>query len=153
MTPKTPIEMVEEFHDCVLHSRPIILDDIEHIDLINIRREGLSLQYKANAFKNKFPKQKDYRPEIFNRIELLYEEFGELFIALSNKDKVGILDAIVDLTYVVLGVAVSIDLPFDEGFEEVHRSNMTKCFDGTPRGKGPGYIPPDLKRIIEETTF
>lgn len=62
-----------------------------------------------------------------------------------------------DLLYVVIGTAVSWDVPLEEVFEEVHRSNMSKAGpDGKPIFrddgkllKGPDYTPAELKPIIE----
>lgn len=63
-------------------------------------------------------------------------------------------DAILDLLYVVIGTAVSLGLNIDPGFQEVHRSNMTKFIDGHRREdgkwiKGPSYSPAKLQAIID----
>lgn len=92
----------------------------------------------------------------FIRAHLMIEELGELMQALADCDELGALDALADLLYVVLGTAVTLDLPVVEAFEEVHRSNMTKRRQSTDahgervRDKGPGYDPPDLARILSE---
>jgi hypothetical protein len=89
------------------------------------------------------------------RAHLMMEELGELLEAMANYDEVGTLDALADLTYVVFGSAVTMDLPLYEAFWEVHRSNMTK--EKQPddpnkdrvRSKGPNYAPADLKGVLE----
>ena len=49
----------------------------------------------------------------------------------ANVDHVGVLDALADLEYVLQGTVISHGLHhiFEEGFSEVHRSNMTKTCD------------------------
>lgn len=89
------------------------------------------------------------------RVGLVIEEAGELAIALAQGDRVGTLDALADLAYVVVGAAVAYGLPLAEAFEAVHRSNMTKAVrregDNTLRDKGETYEPPNLSRLLEET--
>lgn len=90
------------------------------------------------------------------RMALLLEELGELATALSRRNELEALDALADLDYVVQGCATAWDLPLDEAFWEVHRSNMTKgkgaCKDGNDatNGKGADFSPPDLVRILHE---
>lgn len=67
-----------------------------------------------------------------------------------------ILDGAVDAVYVIYQLCNVLGLPFDEAFEEVHRSNMAKRSpDGTVHYredgkvlKPPGWTPPDLRSII-----
>ena len=90
------------------------------------------------------------------RMGLLLEELGELAIGLSRRNELEVLDALGDLDYVVQGCATAWDLPLDEAFWEIHRSNMTKgsgaCKDGNDpsNGKGVDFSPPDLVRILHE---
>lgn len=85
------------------------------------------------------------------RSHLILEEASEFVLAVANRDEVGALDALCDLLYVVVGSGVTMDLPLHEGFEEVHRSNMTKR---PPKGdvramdKGKKYRPPDLVTVL-----
>lgn len=85
------------------------------------------------------------------RAHLMLEELGELLRAMGRGDEVETLDALADLTYVVMGSAITMDLPLPEAFSEVHRSNMTKVPEqdrpGHP-GKQEGYQPPDLEKLI-----
>jgi predicted HAD superfamily Cof-like phosphohydrolase len=68
------------------------------------------------------------------RHELLNEELTEYFIACENGDKVGILDALVDIEYVLKGTIVSHGMQnvFNEAFRRVHENNMSKLVDGKP---------------------
>ena len=94
--------------------------------------------------------------ERYNRIHLIAEETGEFAEALAVGDEEKAFDGLCDLAYVVLGSAIALDLPLSHGFEEVHRSNMTK--EKQPddehghrvRKKGPNYSPPDLKRVLSD---
>ncbi len=88
------------------------------------------------------------------RLQLMVEELGEVANALGLVDEVGLLDGLSDLTYVVVGTAVAYDMPLSQGFDEVHRSNMTKDFKNDDhafgkKGKGANFSQPDLKGIIE----
>lgn len=88
------------------------------------------------------------------RGHLIVEETAELLIAMQDGDEEKTLDALADLLYVLLGTAVTLDLPLPVAFVEVHRSNMTKQRqDDDPQGarvrdKGPSYDPPKIEHII-----
>ena len=91
--------------------------------------------------------------ERFNRMHLIYEEAAELGEALAAGNEVKALDGLTDLLYVILGTAVTFNLPLEEAFAEVHKSNMTKSNESQNhrvRDKGPGFIPPNLDAIIKE---
>lgn len=66
-------------------------------------------------------------------------------------------DAILDLMVVVIGTAVAMGLHIPPGWEEVHRSNMSKFVDGYRREdgkwiKGPSYSPARLREIVDAQT-
>lgn len=95
------------------------------------------------------------------RINLLSEELEELQEAIEMGDIVEVLDALVDLQYVLDGAFLSFGLHDvkDVAFAEVHSSNMSKLGeDGKPirrEGdgkilKGPNYFQPDLKKFVKE---
>jgi predicted HAD superfamily Cof-like phosphohydrolase len=75
------------------------------------------------------------RPEIPSeercqlRVSLLQEELNELSEAIKNKDLVEVADALCDLQYVLSGAILEFGLgeKFDELFNEVQRSNMSKA--------------------------
>lgn len=71
----------------------------------------------------------------------------------AEVDLVKAYDAILDLLVVVIGAAVALGLDIEPGWQEVHRSNMSKFLDGYRREdgkwvKGPSYSPAELKPIL-----
>lgn len=83
------------------------------------------------------------------RAGFMVEELREVLDALAKADEVELADGLADLLYVVLGTAVQFEIPLQEVFEEVHRSNMSKCGvdERNPllkSGKGATYSPPDV---------
>jgi len=63
-------------------------------------------------------------------------------------------DAILDLMVVVIGTGVALGLELEPGWQEIHRSNMSKFIDGHLRKdgkfiKGPSYSPANLTPIIQ----
>lgn len=100
------------------------------------------------------------------RMELIKEEvIRELLPAMdrfktfpSPENLTDVADGLVDAVYVVIGAAVALDLPWEELWNEVQRSNMAKVqADGTIHRREDGkilkpadWIPPDLFSIILE---
>ena len=85
------------------------------------------------------------------RVHLITEELAEFVRAVEKGDRLGAIDAIGDLQYVVTGTAVTYDISDMDGIlTEIHRSNMTKKASGDPRVriKGEGYTPPNLKPFV-----
>lgn len=88
------------------------------------------------------------------RISLIQEELEELAEGFAEENIVKAYDAILDLLVVVIGTGVSMGVDLEPGWQEVHRSNMTKFIDGYRRGdgkwmKGSSYSPANLQPIIE----
>lgn len=93
------------------------------------------------------------------RQNLIFEEVGELFKAMNNKDLEQIFDAILDIQYVVLGTALTYGLEhrMEAGWKEVQRSNMAKVGpDGKVNMRADGKIlkpetwtPPDLHGVLK----
>lgn len=104
-----------------------------------------------------FKRTNDYR---FMRMHLILEECAETVQALCGTDEVELIDGIADLVYVLAGTAVTFNLPFEEAFEEVHKSNMTKntarerekcdVDDVRLRNKGKDYVPPNLREVLRQ---
>ena len=97
------------------------------------------------------------------RINLLAEELDELKEALADGNPVEVLDALIDLQYVLDGAFLSFGMHGlkDAAFNEVHRSNMSKLDEnGRPviresDGKilkGPHYFKPDMTQFIPAET-
>lgn len=92
------------------------------------------------------------------RVSLIQEELRELADAVLQENKVEVLDALLDLQYVLDGAFLALGFASvkDRAFAEVHRSNMSKLgADGKPvlrhDGKilkGPNYSEPDLRRFV-----
>lgn len=98
------------------------------------------------------------------RISLIREEQDkELLPALerlrnfpSLENLTEVADGLVDSVYVILGTAIALDLPWQELWNEVQRSNMAKVYpDGSVHRredgkilKPEGWTPPDLFPII-----
>ena|ERR1035437_7995414 len=92
------------------------------------------------------------------RYDILLEEVNEFKEAYENDDIVEVADAFADILYVLLGNVVEFGLQdkFQEIFDEVHRSNLTKLDElGLPLIREDGKImksklfsPPDIKSIL-----
>lgn len=88
--------------------------------------------------------------EVNNELKTTLDKCMEVgTVSLELKAK--LLDDICYSIYVILGLAVNFGLPFDNGFETVHRANMKKLFhkDGTQFNedgkvmKPEGWVKPD----------
>lgn len=74
-------------------------------------------------------------------------------------DPVAVFDSLVDQEYVNLGFANLLSLDMQSGFQEVHKSNMTKLDEnGQPIFRKDGkllksnlYVPPNLDKVYKET--
>lgn len=89
-------------------------------------------------------------------MELIKEERRELMRAVVDEDLVGIADGITDHIWVLLAMACCYGIPIEKVWEEVAKTNMAKFPDGVvlrrPDGKilkPPGWVPPNIKSIIE----
>lgn len=108
----------------------------------------------CQAFSKQLEKFVDSSDPRFLRAHLLLEELSETLLSMSEGDEVGVLDGLTDLLYVLLGVAVVFDLPIEEAFWEVHKSNMTKIPQSNDQSrtrvrlKGPSFVPPDLASVL-----
>lgn len=99
--------------------------------------------------------------------ELMKEIDVHLSLLPIDRDKVDLaasLDALIDLNYISCGTAHLSHLPFDAGWAEVQRANMTKeratsALDArSKRGhsldvvKPKGWRPPDLEGVIRRAS-
>ena len=71
------------------------------------------------------------------RVSLLQEEINELKEAIANNDLVEVLDAFLDIQYVLSGAILEFGMQdvFNDGFNEVHRSNMSKACSSEDEAK------------------
>lgn len=85
------------------------------------------------------------------RLALLCEELSELALALAMTDPVDALDAVLDISYLCAGTAVSFgwDDVYAAGWAEVHRANMSKDKGpGMKPIKGDAYTKPDIEGLL-----
>jgi hypothetical protein len=73
------------------------------------------------------------------------------------ENKVEVADAVFDSIYVLLQLARAMDIPVQECWDEVHRSNMAKMVNGEvirnsigKVQKPPGWTPPNLWDILHK---
>ena len=105
-----------------------------------------------------------YSKELMDfRLRLLFEEIQELASAALDIETASptgarlvmmqdLLKEMCDVVYVIKGMAVSFGMDFDEAFELVHKSNMSKLplikdANGKVQ-KGLNYEPPVLEGLI-----
>lgn len=91
----------------------------------------------------------------------LLEESTEFLNSVDDPAKQ--LDALVDVVYVALGAAILSGYPFEEAWRAVHSANMTKirtnrAIDSQRNSefdviKPPGFIPPDIQKILDATNM
>ena len=88
------------------------------------------------------------------RQSLAGEEYYELMDSMRANDLPGIADAVVDLTYVALGLLVSYGIDPRPIWEAVHRANMAKEGGATRHDgkimKPQGWAAPDVEGLIAE---
>ena len=89
-------------------------------------------------------------------MDLISEEYNETLQAFKDKDIVEVADGLVDMVWVIMGMASTLDIPFDEVWNEVKASNMSKFVDGKAikdeNGKimkPEGYFRPNIGRILD----
>lgn len=86
------------------------------------------------------------------RMGMVTEEFEELGAAWNDDDLPQIADALADLVYVVLGMAVSYGIDLRPVWDAVHRANISKEGGGSrPDGKlckPVNWVPPDVAGIL-----
>lgn len=88
-------------------------------------------------------------------MDLIVEEFNETWEAFNNNDLVEVADGLADMVWVIMGMANTMGIPFDDVWKEVRASNMSKCVDGKVIKNEAGkvmkpdtYFKPDLKKIV-----
>lgn len=117
---------------------------------------------KVKNFMEVFGQEVKSSPEFPNediqklRVELIYEELGELQEAIRNNDMVEVADALTDILYVTYGAGHAFGIDLDACFDEVQKSNMSKLGeDGKPIYrddgkilKGPNFFEPNLEKFM-----
>ena len=88
-------------------------------------------------------------------MDLIAEEYLETKMAFDHKDMVQVADGLADMVWVIMGMASTLDIPFDAVWEEVRASNMSKFVDGKAIKnkdgkimKPEGYFRPNIEKIL-----
>lgn len=103
-------------------------------------------------------KGRDFGGQAELYVDLIVEEFKELMTAYGNRNLVEIADACADLKWVIEGLEITLNLPQQEVWDEVARSNLDKI---SPSGKvlkredgkvlkPEGWRGPDIKTILKK---
>lgn len=119
---------------------------------MNSRNDVETFMNACNQTEKNFGKQS----ELY--LDLIVEEFKELITAYSNRDIVEIADACADLKWVIEGLEITMNLPQQEVWDEVARSNLGKISENgkvLKREDGKvlkpeGWTPPDIKKILKK---
>lgn len=87
-----------------------------------------------------------------HRYNLMKEEVEEYSMGAQNGDLENIAKELADILYATYGTILEHGLQdkFDQIFEEVHRSNMSKDYGEFKMIKGDSYFKPDLKKILDK---
>lgn len=94
-------------------------------------------------------------------LKLIEEEAEELNQAIIAKDKLEMLDALVDILVVTIGAIHSMGSDAEGAWNEVMRTNLAKIDPETGKVrkredgkvlKPEGWTPPDLKRYLSKET-
>lgn len=94
-------------------------------------------------------------------VDLINEEFSELLHAYMARDIVEVADALADLKWVIEGLELTLQLPQQEIWDEVARSNHSKISDNgkiIKREDGKvlkpeTYSPPNIKEVLERCGY
>lgn len=125
----------------------------------------MNLFKDIEEFHNKFDLPRASKPALLSqevldfRIKFIEEELDEFIEACNNKNLELAFDALIDLTYVILGTAFIMGLPFNEGFKHVHECNLKKvratCSSQSKRKstldviKPEGWQAPNLSKFLK----
>lgn len=128
----------------------------------------MNLVEDVHEFLDKFEILTDDPPHLLEedvlefRADHMLEELAEFKEAHERGDLAGSADALCDLVVVAIGTALMMGVPYQACWDEVHRANMTKVRASgkdDPRSKRghaldivkpPGFVPPDIQRILDE---
>ena len=88
-------------------------------------------------------------------MNLISEEYNETLTAFKNKDMVEVADGLADMVWVIMGMASTLDIPFDDVWNEVKASNMSKFVDGKAIKNADGkimkpdtFFEPDIAKVL-----
>lgn len=110
--------------------------------------------FDLRMFHSKFGHPRPHVPsslneELYNfRIKFLQEELDEYKHAVETGDMAKQFDALLDLVYVAIGTADLQGFPWEAGWAEVQRANMTKERAKTAAESKRGYIGDVIKPLL-----
>ena len=89
-------------------------------------------------------------------MDLITEEYNETWQAFNvDKNIVEVADGLADMVWVIMGMASTLDIDFDDVWNEVKASNMSKFVNGKvvkdKNGKimkPDGYFRPDIAKVL-----
>lgn len=88
-------------------------------------------------------------------MSLIQEEFDETMDAFAKGDTIELADGLADMVWVIMGLASSVGIPFDQVWNEVRASNMSKVVDGKLVKREDGkvlkpesYFRPDINAVL-----
>ena len=141
-----PVELMGPEH-------PYIKKHPEELNMMT----GLSNYEKVKEFHDHFnclvdtEENEEYHKLL--RTRLMMEELAELVEAMQKSSSLShVAKELADVLYVVYGTADLYQIPMDEVFAEVHRSNMSKSQGATDNGKivkGDDYSPPNVESVLK----
>lgn len=142
------IKATQEFIEAMGQPEGRRVDDDVNYDLLHLRAKLISEETDEVLFAVKGLKNLMLESKAGAR-PVSKQEFVDA--------KAALLKELCDLQYVLSGFAVTFGLPFDEAFQRVHESNMSKLGpDGKPVYredgkvmKGPNYKKPNLTDLVE----
>ena len=145
------------------------IDNLSTVDLDNLNNKDIrnaklrltllieKVQELFQSFINHDTQYKDFDP-LFN---ILKTKLQYLNPTTLDIDKTSIATLLADLEYINNGTAVWLDIPLQDCFLEVHKTNMKKLdkFTGKPIYREDGkilydssYTPPNIESIIGSDT-
>ena len=128
-------------------------DDVEEFMIIG-GQEVSTTQCMGSPAVYKDPTTND--PQIQLYMDLITEEYKETLEAYNAGDIVEVADGLADMVWVIMGMASSLDIDFEDVWQEVKRSNMSKFVDGVavknPKTgkimKPDTFSEPDLAKVL-----
>lgn len=136
----------------------------QHCDNADANDGTYPMLYAVYKFQEKFGIPMASEPTRMSRdiaefrVKFIQEELDEYKTALEKDDLNAQLDALVDMTYVILGTALRQGMGdiFERAFARVHTANMRKQLEDGPANrankgliKPPGWTPPDFTDLLE----
>jgi len=124
------------------------------IMIMNYQKDVEDFMMAGNQDFADFDGMKSKQAKLY--MDLITEEYNETWQAFNvDKDIVEVADGLADMVWVIMGMASTLDIPFDEVWNEVKASNMSKFVDGKvvkdENGKimkPDGYFRPNIGDIL-----